>query len=254
MRGHKITDSFYQFVLVRADLTRPQQEAVEHILEQKPPPSDALNQLKAELIRLHGKSEWKWVGELFALPLLGGQRPSELLAQMKGLRPKEVDLWFRWQFFSRLPAWVQCQLAEDGGTVEQLAARVEDLFQKAPQADTIPAAPTEANAAPTAPNPKKQWHKSKPGDRKRLRSGTRPCPATIPACGRETNSPGVAQHHCGGIATEPVRVTSSDTTFFYSLSVSFVTTLSKHLENTIEISDCVTACGSELLRGQVAVN
>ena len=59
MRGHKITDSFYQSVLVRMALTRPQQEAVEHILEQKPPPSDALNQLKAEVIRLHGKSEWK---------------------------------------------------------------------------------------------------------------------------------------------------------------------------------------------------
>jgi hypothetical protein len=88
--------------------------------------------LRAELIRLHGKSEWRWLGELFALLPLGGQRPGELLMQMKQLHPMEADLWFRWQFFSRLPAWIQRQLAEDAGTVEQLATRAEDLLQKAP--------------------------------------------------------------------------------------------------------------------------
>jgi hypothetical protein len=88
--------------------------------------------LRAELIRIHGKSEWRWLGELFALLPLGGQRPGELLMQMKRLHPTEADLWFRWQFFSRLPAWIQRQLAEDTGTVEQLATRAEDLLQKAP--------------------------------------------------------------------------------------------------------------------------
>jgi len=60
-------------------LTRPQQEAVEHILELLPPPSDVFQQLKAELTRIHRKSKLKRVGKLFALLPLSGQWPGELL-------------------------------------------------------------------------------------------------------------------------------------------------------------------------------
>ena len=123
MQVRKITDPIYRAVLVQKALTRPRQEVVAHILELLPPPSDVFQQLRAKLIRIHRKSEWKRMGELFALLPLGGQRPGELLMQKKQLRPREVDLCFRWQFFSRLPAWMQRQLAEDAGTVEQLAAR-----------------------------------------------------------------------------------------------------------------------------------
>ena len=100
-----------------------QQEAVVHILEQLPPPSDVLQQLKAELTCIHGKSEWKWVGELFALPPLGSLWSGELLVQMKRLRPKYLGLRFCWQFFSRLLTWMRHQLEEDTGTVEHLAAK-----------------------------------------------------------------------------------------------------------------------------------
>ena len=51
------------------------------------------------------------------------------------------------------------QLAEDTGTVEQLAPRVEDLLQKAPEAATVTALPTEVVAAAQTPEPKKQWPK-----------------------------------------------------------------------------------------------
>jgi hypothetical protein len=76
MRGLKITDPIYQAVLVQTALTRPQQEAVAHILELSPLPSNVFQQLRAELIRIHGKREWRRLGELFALPPLGGQRPA----------------------------------------------------------------------------------------------------------------------------------------------------------------------------------
>jgi hypothetical protein len=92
--------------------------------------------------------------------------------QMKRLRPKEADLWFRWQFFSRLPAWIQRQLAEDAGTVEQLATRAEDLLQKAPEAATVAAVPTEVVAAAHVLQPKKQWPKKKFRDSKRRLSLT----------------------------------------------------------------------------------
>jgi hypothetical protein len=79
MRGLGITDPLYQAVLVQTALTRPQQEAVAHILEQSPQPPDVFQQLRAELTRIHGKSEWRRMGELFTLPPLGDQRPGELL-------------------------------------------------------------------------------------------------------------------------------------------------------------------------------
>ena len=56
MRGRKITDPIYQAVLVQTALTRPQQEAVAHILELSPPPSDVFQQLK-----------WKWKEIFFML-------------------------------------------------------------------------------------------------------------------------------------------------------------------------------------------
>jgi len=169
MRGRKITDPIYQAVLVQTALTRPLQEVVAHILELMLPPSDVFQQLRASLIRIHGMSEWRGMGKLFALPPLGSQRPGKLLMQMKLLRPTEADHWFRWQFFSCLPAWMQRQLVEDAGTVEQLATRAEDLLQKAPEAAAIAAVPTEVVGAAHVRQPKKQWPK-KFGDRKRRQS------------------------------------------------------------------------------------
>ena len=62
---------------------------------------------KQQLTRIHQKSEWCMiVGELFALPPLLGGLSIELLANMEQLRPKQKDLWFRWQFVSRLPEWL----------------------------------------------------------------------------------------------------------------------------------------------------
>ncbi len=197
MRGRKITDPIYQAVLVQTALTRPQQEAVAHILELSPPPSDVFQQLRAELIRIHGKSEWKRMGELFALPPLGGQRPGELLMQMKRLRPSEADLWFRWQFFSRLPAWMQRQLAEDAGTVEQLAARAEDLMQKAPEVDNIREDQREAVAGPgkgDRPDPK-QAAKEK---RKRKRQAAKAAAAATSAATKLQRPPGEAGKIEGG--------------------------------------------------------
>ena len=74
MRGRKITDPIYHPGPDGHHQT--QQEAVAHILELSAPPSDVFQQLRAELIRIHGKREWRRLGELFALPPLGGQRPA----------------------------------------------------------------------------------------------------------------------------------------------------------------------------------
>ena len=89
MRGCNITDPYYQSILVQCTLTRAQQEEVANVLEDiaiaHSPTSDSYLRLKAELIHINGKSAWTQVGELFAMPPMGGQRPNELLAHMKQL-------------------------------------------------------------------------------------------------------------------------------------------------------------------------
>ena len=169
-----ITNEYFKVILVQAALTNAQQDAVASILEQDPLPSDAYQSLKAELIRLHEKSSWDRIKELFALPPLGAQKPTELLATMQHLRPTDPELWFRYQYFSRLPADTQRLLAEHKGSVEELAARADELQRKAPPAATVAA--VSAPAAEIAAVEQKRPHKSNgprkdPKDRKRPRSG-----------------------------------------------------------------------------------
>ena len=62
---------------------------------------------------------------------------------MQHLKPADLELWFRYQYFSRLPANIQRLLAEQKGSVEELAARADELQRKAPP---MGAAPTIAPA------------------------------------------------------------------------------------------------------------
>ena len=121
----------------RPALSHAQQDAVARILDQDPMPAGTYNILKAELLRLHEKSAWDQVVELFAMPAMGGQTASKLLAAMRNLQPPQPDeeeLLFRYMFFTRLPASTQRQLAKAKGTVEDLAAQADELHRKAPKA------------------------------------------------------------------------------------------------------------------------
>ena len=147
-----ITEEDFKVTLVAAALSHAQQDAVARILDQDPMPAGTYNTLKAELLRLHEKSAWDRVAELFAMPAMGGRTASELLAAMRNLQPAQPDeeeLLFRYMFFTRLPASTQHQLAEAKGTVEDLAARADELHRKAPKAAaaTIAAATPESHVA-----------------------------------------------------------------------------------------------------------
>jgi hypothetical protein len=107
-----------RLVVSRRDFLRRERRATERA---------AYSSLKAELTRMHAKTSWDRLAELFTLPPCGGQKGTELLAAMQRLKPDDPELWFRWQYFSRLPEWIQRQLAEDAGTVEQLAARYKKI-------------------------------------------------------------------------------------------------------------------------------
>jgi len=174
MDMRKITNPAFRLVLVQCALPDALQETVAHILEAEAPASTAYSQLKAELTRMHEKTSWDRPAELFALPPCGGQKGTELLAAMQRLKPDDPELWFRWQYFSRLPEWIQRQLAEDTSPVQELAKQVDELQRKAPPAATVAAvnAPAaEIAAVEQKRPPKNNWSHKNPRDRKRPRSG-----------------------------------------------------------------------------------
>jgi len=142
MDMQKITNPTFPLVLVQWALPDALQETVAHILEADIPASAAYSQLKAKLTRMHEKTAWDRLAELFTLPPCGGQKGMEFLAAMERLKPEDPELWFRWMYFSRLPEWIQRQLAEDTSPVRELAKRVDKLQRKAPPAATMAAVPT----------------------------------------------------------------------------------------------------------------
>ena len=72
---------------------------------------------------MHEKTAWDRLAELFTLPPCGSQKGTELLSVMERLKPEDPELWFRWMYFSRLPEWIQWQLAEDTSPVRELVNR-----------------------------------------------------------------------------------------------------------------------------------
>ena len=142
MDMRKITNPAFRLVLVQCALPDALQDSVAHILEADIPASMAYSQLKSKLTRMHEKTAWDRLAELFALPPCGGQKGTELLAAMERFKPEDPVLWFRWMYFSRLPEWIQRQLAEDTLPIRELAKRVDELQWKAPPAATVAAVPT----------------------------------------------------------------------------------------------------------------
>ena len=172
MDMRKITNPAFRLVLVQCALPDALHETVGHILEADAPASTAYSQLKAELTRMHEKTSWGRLVELFALPPCGGQKGTELLAAMKRLRPEDPELWFRWQYVSRMRDWIQRQLAEDASPVEELAQRVDELPQ--------PGNP--GSPAPTA-------CRSGAGGRRNGGCSSAAAPSSGPSCGRTSPSP-----------------------------------------------------------------
>jgi hypothetical protein len=129
MRG--VADQRDMFALCYNMLGDEQQEQVDDIAERRPRPPDAFYRLRDRLVASHSLDVGQRVEQLLALPSLGGQRPSALLAQMRQLCPQgeETGVIFRHLFLQRLPAQVRLQLAEDRHSpVQALAARADTLM------------------------------------------------------------------------------------------------------------------------------
>jgi hypothetical protein len=129
LRG--ITDQRDMFAFAYAKLEEAQLQQVDDIVEMRPLPADAYNRLRDRLVSTHSLDAYQRLEQLIALPALGDQRPTALLAQLLQLCPPGEDktLFFRNAFLQRLPAIVRMQLAEDRHSpIQALAARADALI------------------------------------------------------------------------------------------------------------------------------
>jgi hypothetical protein len=75
---------------------------VVHIVEKEEQPEDAYKQLKAALVASHVLTDYQSVEQLSKVEPLGGRRPSDLLAAMLELCPREHES-FHFSFLQWLP-------------------------------------------------------------------------------------------------------------------------------------------------------
>ena len=179
MRG--VTDQRDMFAFCYNMLGDEQQEQVEDIAEARPRPPDAFFRLRDRLVASHAMDTSQRVEQLMALPALGGQRPSALLAQMLTLCPKgeETGAIFRHLFMQRLPSQLRMQLAEDHHSpVQVLAARADRIivhhsYNAVAAVDVLPPADASGgqDAVAAVQNLKKnEWRKKQKEKKKGGRS------------------------------------------------------------------------------------
>ena len=88
-RLHGVTDRMFWFYYVQWVLTPVQKKLARDILSIPDPPPNAYEQLKERLLHLYNKREKDRCRRLLSMPTLGSRRPSELLAEMLQLCPRD---------------------------------------------------------------------------------------------------------------------------------------------------------------------
>jgi len=99
----------FWFYYVQWALTPVQKKLARDLLSIPDPPPNAYELLKERLLRLYDKGEKDRCRRLLSMPPLGGRRPSELLAEMLQLCPRDdVDgKIIRYMFLFRLTPTMQ---------------------------------------------------------------------------------------------------------------------------------------------------
>jgi hypothetical protein len=100
------------------------------LVEADPLPENPYTELRRRLLAAHQLTDIQRVEQLFNLPPLGSQKPSELLAEMLRLCPRgqENNAFFNCLFLNKLPRELRILLSEaDMADKQALGARA-DLF------------------------------------------------------------------------------------------------------------------------------
>jgi hypothetical protein len=144
-RLRNVVDDNDKYLSVVTALPREAFHMVAHIVEREEQQDDAFQQLKAALVTSHVLSDYQRVEQLSKVEPLGGRRPSELLATMLEICPREHENcpFFCFAFLQRLPREIRVLLAEEDAAELRATAGKADRFLAihSPQAhDTMLAA------------------------------------------------------------------------------------------------------------------
>jgi hypothetical protein len=129
LRG--ITDQRVKYYNALACLPETTINLISDLVEVEEVPADAYTQLRARLFGAHQLSNYQKVEAMFALPTLGGKKPSEMLAEMSRLCPRgeENSTFFTYCFLHRLPREIRVLLADvDHGDRRALAVRADQIW------------------------------------------------------------------------------------------------------------------------------
>jgi hypothetical protein len=99
------------------------------LVEANPLPANPYTELRRRLLAAHQLTDIQRVEQLFSLPPLGAQKPSELLAEMLRLCPRgQENAFFNCLFLNKLPRELRILLSEEEMADKQVLGARADLF------------------------------------------------------------------------------------------------------------------------------
>jgi hypothetical protein len=123
-----VTSELDKYYLVLAALGEAQVDRVDKLLQDQPDET-SYQKLKDSLLFTHTLTPFQMIDRIVNMEALGGSKPSELLAAMNKLRPKEDHHFFAYHFLQRMPWEVRVLLSQDCcKDMQTLAEKAEGLM------------------------------------------------------------------------------------------------------------------------------
>jgi hypothetical protein len=126
----RVTSNIDKFCHVLMALPKTSYRMVTHLVTQTPA-EDSYDQLKAALMSHHELSDYQRVDLLSRMEPLGGRKPSELLAAMLELCPRDQHCspFFFYFFLQRLPREIRVLLSEESpADIRKVAEKADRLM------------------------------------------------------------------------------------------------------------------------------
>jgi hypothetical protein len=147
-----ITSQRARYFNVLAALPESTVVLIADLIESVPLPADPFDRLKARLVTAHQLTDIQRVEKLLALPTMGQQKPSELLAEMLRICPRgeENSVFFNCLFLQKLPQELRVLLSEaDMADKRLLSGRADQIWAHNAQLhhDTVAAVSTGPEAS-----------------------------------------------------------------------------------------------------------
>jgi hypothetical protein len=171
----RVTSNIDKFCHVLMALPKASYRMIAHLVTQVPA-EDTYEQLKAALMSHHELSDYQRVDMLSCMEPLGGRKPSELLAAMLELCPRDhhTSPFFFYFFLQRLPHEICVLLLEESPAVVRKVAEKADrlMVLHCPQHHgTVAALPCSSEDEADVAAVKQRYSKKSCGGKKQSKAG-----------------------------------------------------------------------------------